>query len=133
MYCKPYKIVYNNRVQKVRKENENMNERKILDFEMEKGKNISVFYVNAETDDPTLVFIEKSCGQYSTFASDNTIDLVQSFFDDDQWVSKINYISPDTIELLKMEEELESINEVRQICLLNHLNEYLERLIKEEI
>ena len=133
MYCKPYKIVYNNRVQKVRKENENMNERKILDFEMEKGKNISVFYVNAETDDPTLVFIEKEFGNYFTFASDNTIDLVQSFFDDDQWVSKINYISPDTIELLKKEEELECINEVRQICLLNHLNEYLERLIKEEI
>lgn len=110
-----------------------MNERKILDFEMEKGKNISVFYVNAETDDPTLVFIEKEFGNYFTFASDNTIDLVQSFFDNDQWVSKINYISPDTIELLKIEEELECINEVRQICLLNHLNEYLERLIKEEI
>lgn len=110
-----------------------MNERKILDFEMEKGKNISVFYVNAETDDPTLVFIEKSCGQYSTFTSDNTIDLVQSFFDDDQWVSKINYISPDTIELLKLEDELECISDVKQICLLHHLNEYLERLIKEEI
>lgn len=110
-----------------------MNERKILDFEMEKGKNISVFYVNAEIDDPTLVFIEKSCGQYSTFTSDNTIDLVQSFFDDDQWVSKINYISPDTIELLKLEDELECISDVKQICLLHHLNEYLERLIKEEI
>ena len=110
-----------------------MNERKILDFEMDHGKNISVFYVDAETDDPTLVFIEKDCGNYFTFSSDNTIDLVQSFFDDNQWVSKINYISPDTIELLKLEDELECINEVRRICLLGHLNEYLERLIKEEI
>ena len=37
-----------------------MNERKILDFEMEKGKNISAFYVNAETDDPTRLNHTKS-------------------------------------------------------------------------
>ena len=110
-----------------------MNERKILDFEMEHGKTVSVFTIDEDSDSPALLFIEKHCGNYFTFASDNTIDLVQSFFDDDQWVSKINYISSDTIELLKKEEELECINEVRQICLLNHLNEYLERLIKEEI
>ena len=73
-----------------------MEERKILDMTMEDGQNVSVFMLNENCDDVTLLYIEKDMSHYSVSTSDNVNDLVLSFFELGSRCQRINYISDDT-------------------------------------
>ena len=107
-----------------------MNERKILDMTMQDGQNVSVFMLNEDGDDATLLYIEKDISHYSVSTSDNLNDLVLSFFELGSRCQRINYISDDTIDYLNKEENLECLNDT-QVNLLNALlSDYLENEVK---
>ena len=107
-----------------------MNERKILDMTMQDGQNVSVFMLNENCDDVTLLYIEKDISHYSVSTSDNLDDLVLSFFELGSRCQRINYISDDTIDYLNKEENLECLNDT-QVNLLNALlSDYLENEVK---
>ena len=107
-----------------------MNERKILDMTMSDGQNVSVFMLNQESNDATLLYIEKDMSHYSVSTSDNLNDLVLSFFELGSRCQRINYISDDTFNFLNWDENIDCLNDnqVSQLHML--LSDYLENEVK---
>ena len=107
-----------------------MNERKILDMTMQDGQNVSVFMLNEDCDDVTLLYIEKDMSHYSVSTSDNVNDLVLSFFELGSRCQRINYISDDTFNFLNWDENIDCLNDnqVSQLHML--LSDYLENEVK---
>lgn len=107
-----------------------MNERKILDMTMQDGQNVSVFMLNEDSDDVTLLYIEKDMSHYSVSTSDNVNDLVLSFFELGSRCQRINYISDDTFNFLNWDENIDCLNDnqVSQLHML--LSDYLENEVK---
>ena len=103
-----------------------MNERKILDMTMEDGQNVSVFMLNEDCDDVTLLYIEKDMSHSSVRTSDNVNDLVLSFFELGSRCQRIDYISDDTFNFLNWDENIDCLNnnQVSQLHML--LSDYLE-------
>lgn len=107
-----------------------MDERKILDMTMEDGQNVSVFMLNEDCDDVTLLYIEKDMSHYSVSTSDNVNDLVLSFFELGSRCQRIDYISDDTFNFLNWDENIDCLNDnqVSQLHML--LSDYLENEVK---
>ena len=107
-----------------------MNERKILDMTMEDGQNVSVFMLNEDCDDVTLLYIEKDMSHYSVSTSDNLNDFVLSFFELGSRCQRINYISDDTFNFLNWDDNIDCLNDnqVSQLHML--LSDYLENEVK---
>lgn len=108
-----------------------MEEKKILDFTMEHGENISVFMLNEDSDEPTLLFIEKNMRFYNTSVSNEAHDILAWLFSGDNYVTKFNYMSDDTYDYLKKPETIDTLTDVQKIVLLHHIIEYRDRLLKE--
>lgn len=107
-----------------------MDERKILDMTMEDGQNVSVFMLNENCDDVTLLYIEKDMSHYSVSTSDNLNDFVLSFFELGSRCQRIDYISDDTFNFLNWDENIDCLNDnqVSQLHML--LSDYLENEVK---
>lgn len=107
-----------------------MDERKILDMTMQDGQNVSVFMLNENCDDVTLLYIEKDMSHYSVSTSDNVNDLVLSFFELGSRCQRIDYISDDTFNFLNWDENIDCLNDnqVSQLHML--LSDYLENEVK---
>ena len=107
-----------------------MEERKILDMTMEDGQNVSVFMLNEDCDDVTLLYIEKDMSHYSVSTSDNLNDFVLSFFELGSRCQRINYISDDTFNFLNWDDNIDCLNDnqVSQLHML--LSDYLENEVK---
>ena len=107
-----------------------MEERKILDMTMEDGQNVSVFMLNEDCDDVTLLYIEKDMSHYSVSTSDNLNDLVLSFFELGSRCQRIDYISDDTFNFLNWDENIDCLNDnqVSQLHML--LSDYLENEVE---
>lgn len=103
-----------------------MEERKLLDMTMQDGQNVSVFMLNENCDDVTLLYIEKDMSHYAVSTSDNLNDLVLSFFELSSHCQRINYISDDTFNFLNWDENIDCLNnnQVSQLHML--LSDYLE-------
>ena len=108
-----------------------MEEKKILDFTMEHGENISVFMLNEDSDEPNLLFIEKNMRFYNTSVSNEAHDILSALFTKDNYVIGFNYISKDTRDYLTNEEMTDCLTDVQQVMLLDHIAKYLERHIEE--
>ena len=107
-----------------------MNERKILDMALEAGQNVSVFMLNEDSDDATLLYIKKGVIHYTVETSNDLNDFVLSICNPFNRCQRINYISDDTIDYLNKEENLECLNDT-QVNLLNALlSDYLENEVK---
>ena len=107
-----------------------MNERKILDMTMEDGQNVSVFMLNEDGDDATLLYIEKDMSHYSVSTSDNLNDLVLSFFELGNHCQRIDYISDDTFNFLNWDENIDCLNDNQVSQLHALLSDYLENEVK---
>lgn len=107
-----------------------MNERKLLDMTMQDGQNVSVFMLNEDCDDVTMLYIEKDMSHYSVSTSDNLNDFVLSFFELGSRCQRINYISDDTFNFLNWDENIDCLNDnqVSQLHML--LSDYLENEVK---
>ena len=107
-----------------------MAERKLLDMTMKDGQNVSVFMLNENCDDVTLLYIEKDMSHYSVSTSDNLNDFVLSFFELGSRCQRINYISDDTFNFLNWDENIDCLNDnqVSQLHML--LSDYLENEVK---
>lgn len=103
-----------------------MNERKLLDMTMQDGQNISVFMLNQDSDDATLLYIEKDMSHYSVSTSDNLNDLAMSFFELGSRCQRINYISDDTFNFLNWDENIDCLNDNQASQLHMLLSDYLE-------
>ena len=107
-----------------------MNERKILDMTMEDGQNVSVFMLNEDSDDATLIYIEKDMSHYSVSTSDNLNDFVLSFFELGSRCQRIDYISDDTFNFLNWDENIDCLNDNQVSQLHALLSDYLENEVK---
>ena len=107
-----------------------MNERKILDMTMEDGQNVSVFMLNENCDDVTLLYIEKDMSHYSVSTSDNLNDFVLSFFELGSRCQRINYISDDTFNFLNWDDNIDCLNDNQVSQLHALLSDYLENEVK---
>ena len=108
-----------------------MNERKILDFTMENGENVSVFMLNEDGDEPTLLFIEKNMCFYNTWTSSEAHDILSALFTKDNYVIRFDYISKDTSDYLTNEENIDCLTDIKQVMLLDHIVKYWEKQIEE--
>ena len=107
-----------------------MNERKILDMTMQDGQNVSVFMLNEDSDDATLLYIEKDMSHYSVSTSDNLNDFVLSFFELGSRCQRIDYISDDTFNFLNWDENIDCLNDIQVSQLHTLLSDYLENEVK---
>ena len=107
-----------------------MNERKILDMTMEDGQNVSVFMLNQDSDDATLLYIEKDMSKYSVSTSDNLNDFVLSFFELGSRCQRINYISDDTFNFLNWDDNIDCLNDNQVSQLHALMSDYLENEVK---
>ena len=107
-----------------------MNERKILDMTMEDGQNVSVFMLNQDSDDATLLYIEKDMSHYSASTSDNLNDFVLSFFELGSRCQRINYISDDTFNFLNWDDNIDCLNDNQVSQLHALMSDYLENEVK---
>lgn len=108
-----------------------MEEKKILDFTMEDGSNVSVLMLNPDSDEPKLLFIEKSMSFYRTWIAAEAHDILSALFTKDNYVIKFNYISKDASDYLTNEEKIDCLTDVQQVMLLDHIVKYWEKQIKE--
>ena len=107
-----------------------MDERKILDMTMQDGQNVSVFMLNEDGNDATLLYIEKDVSHYSVSTSDNLNDFVLSFFELGSRCQRINYISDDTFNFLNWDENIDCLNDNQVSQLHALLSDYLENEVK---
>ena len=107
-----------------------MNERKILDMTMEDGQNVSVFMLNQDSDDATLLYIEKDMSHYSVSTSDNLNDFVLSFFELGSRCQRINYISDETFNFLNWDDNIDCLNDNQVSQLHALMSDYLENEVK---
>ena len=107
-----------------------MNDRKILDMTMEDGQNVSVFMLNQDSDDATLLYIEKDMSHYSVSTSDNLNDFVLSFFELGSRCQRINYISDDTFNFLNWDDNIDCLNDNQVSQLHALMSDYLENEVK---
>lgn len=108
-----------------------MEEKKILDFTMEDGSNVSVLMLNSDSDEPKLLFIEKSTPFYITWTTNEAHDILGRLFIKDNYVTKFNYISKDASDYLTNEENIDCLTDVQQAMLLDHIVKYWEKQIEE--
>ncbi len=108
-----------------------MEERKILDFTMEDGSNVSVLMLNPDSDDSRLLFIERSAPFFITWTTNEAHDIVKRLFADNNYVTKFNYISKDASDYLTNEENTDCLTDIQKVILLDHMVKYLERQIEE--
>ena len=108
-----------------------MEEKKILDFTMEHGENISVFMLNEDGDEPTLLFIEKSMCFYNSWTSSEAHDILSALFTKDNYVIRFNYISKDACEYLTSKEMIDSLTDTQKVMLFDRIVEYLHKLDEE--
>ena len=107
-----------------------MNERKILDMTMQDGQNVSVFMLNEDGDDATLLYIEKDMSHYAVSTSDNLNDFELSFFELGSRCQRINYISDDTFDYLNLDENIDCLNNNQVSQLHALMSNYLENEVK---
>ena len=108
-----------------------MEEKKILDFTMEDGSNVSVLMLNPDSDEPKLLFIEKSTPFYITWTTNEAHDILVRLFADNNYVTKFNYISKEASDYLTNEEKIDCLTDVQQVMLLDHIVKYWEKQIEE--
>ena len=108
-----------------------MEEKKILDFTMEDGSNVSVLMLNPDSDDSRLLFIERSAPFFITWTTNEAHDIVKRLFADNNYVTKFNYISKDASDYLTNEEKIDCLTDVQQAMLLDHIVKYWEKLVEE--
>lgn len=108
-----------------------MEEKKILDFTMENGENVSVFMLNEDGDEPRLLFIEKSMSFYRTWIAAEAHDILSAFFTKDNCLDKFNYISEETTTYLSKQEAVDTLTDLQKIILYGRIIEYWSRLIEE--
>lgn len=108
-----------------------MEEKKILDFTMEDGSNVSVLMLNPDSDEPKLLFIEKSTPFYITWTTNEAHDILTKLFSDGNYVIRFNYISKEASDYLTNEEKIDCLTDVQQVMLLDHIVKYWEKQIEE--
>ena len=97
---------------------------------MEDGQNVSVFMLNQDSDDATLLYIEKDMSHYSVSTSDNLNDFVLSFFELGSRCQRINYISDDTFNFLNWDDNIDCLNDNQVSQLHALMSDYLENEVK---
>ena len=102
-----------------------MEERKLLDMTMEDGQNFSVYMLNEDCDDATLLYIERDMNHYYTYTSDNLNDFALNFFKDENCIIRFNYVSDDAIDYLRIVENLDCLHEKEKLLIRVLLDGYL--------
>ena len=108
-----------------------MEEKKILDFTMEDGSNVSVLMLNPDSDDSRLLFIERSAPFFITWTTNEAHDILTRLFSDGNYVIRFNYISKEASDYLTNEEMTDCLTDIQKVMLLDHIVKYLERQIEE--
>lgn len=97
---------------------------------MEDGQNVSVFMLNEDGDDATLLYIEKDMSHYSVSTSDNLNDFVLSFFELGSHCQRIDYISDDTFNFLNWDDNIDCLDDNQVSHLHALMSDYLENEVK---
>ena len=117
-------------------EETNMEEKKVFDFSTPNGKNILVYLLDENGDDPVLLFVKKQYGMYGTFITDDSTNLFMEMFErfevgdvtPDDYISRIEYIDKDVLDFISNETNMEDCLDDDEI---NHLKAVIARW-KEE-
>ena len=117
-------------------EETNMEEKKVFDFSTPNGKNILVYLLDEDGDDPVLLFVKKQYGMYGTFITDDSTNLFMEMFErfevgdvtPDDYISRIEYIDKDVLDFISNETNMEDCLDDDEI---NHLKAVIARW-KEE-
>ena len=117
-------------------EETNMEEKKVFDFSTPNGKNILVYLLDEDGDDPVLLFVKKQYGMYGTFITDDSTNLFMEMFErfevgdvtPDDYISRIEYIDKDVLDFISNETNMEDCLDDDEI---DHLKAVLARW-KEE-
>ena len=96
-------------------EETNMEEKKVFDFSTPNGKNILVYLLDENGDDPVLLFVKKQYGMYGTFITDDSTNLFMEMFErlevgdvtPDDYISRIEYIDKDVLDYISNETNME--------------------------
>lgn len=113
-----------------------MEEKKVFDFSTPDGKNISVYLLNEDCDEPRLLFIKKEGRYYSASFTKDAYELFSKMFElfaflderPDGYISHISYATPDVIDFISNEDNMnDCLNEAE----VNHLKAVIARW-KEE-
>ena len=96
-------------------EETNMEEKKVFDFSTPNGKNILVYLLDEDGDDPVLLFVKKQYGMYGTFITDDSTNLFMEMFErfevgdvtPDDYISRIEYIDKDVLDFISNETNME--------------------------
>ena len=78
-----------------------MEEKKVFDFSTPNGKNILVYLLDEDGDDPVLLFVKKQYGMYGTFITDDSTNLFMEMFERFE-VGDVMTISAELNTLIKM-------------------------------
>ena len=113
-----------------------MEEKKVFDFSTPNGKNILVYLLDENGDEPCLLFVKKQYGLYGTFLTDDSTYLFMEMFErfevgdvtPDDYISRIEYIDKDVLDFISNETNMEDCLDDDEI---NHLKAVLSRW-KEE-
>ena len=113
-------------------EETNMEEKKVFDFSTPNGKNILVYLLDEDGDDPVLLFVKKQYGMYGTFITDDSTNLFMEMFErfevgdvtPDDYISRIEYIDKDVLDFISNETNMEDCLDDDEI---NHLKAVIAR------
>ena len=109
-----------------------MEEKKVFDFSTPNGKNILVYLLDEDGDDPVLLFVKKQYGMYGTFITDDSTNLFMEMFErfevgdvtPDDYISRIEYIDKDVLDFISNETNMEDCLDDDEI---NHLKAIIAR------
>ena len=109
-----------------------MEEKKVFEFSTPNGKNILVYLLDENGDEPCLLFVKKQYGLYGTFFTDDSTYLFMEMFErlevrdvtPDDYISRIEYIDKDVLEYISNETNMEDCLDDYEI---NHLKAVIAR------
>ena len=109
-----------------------MNAKKVFDFRPPNGKNILVYLLDENGDEPCLLFVKKQYGLYGTFFTDDSTYLFNEMFETlevgdvtpDDYISRIEYIDKDLLDYISNETNMEDCLDDDEI---NHLKAVIAR------
>ena len=109
-----------------------MEEKKVFDFSTPNGKNILVYLLDENGDDPVLLFVKKQYGMCGTFITDDSTNLFMEMFErfevgdvtPDDYISRIEYIDKDVLDFISNETNMEDCLDDDEI---NHLKAVIAR------
>lgn len=109
-----------------------MEEKKVFDFSTPNGKNILVYLLDENGDEPCLLFVKKQYGLYGTFFTDDSTYLFNEMFETlevgdvttDDYIGRIEYIDKDVLDYISNETNMEDCLDDEEI---EHLKNVLAK------